>query len=284
MKARASNLMIGSMTLAVIAAAFVGLLGYRKIHGIAQQAPLRIVFEGSASGLRKGGNVNFDGVQVGEIKSLKLDNPRKVVALTMVDSSAPIRKDTVVGLEFQGLTGVAAISLTGGAAAAAPVPLDVDGIPTLTADLSEIESIRDTLHNVDRILFDNRAMLRDALLSFETYTASLASRGDAIDSIMGKADGAFESFDSAMTKIDSVVPGLAHGSAEELYDKVRTIRELADSFNKRSGAFMEEGRRSLLDISQAAIKVTRKLDPQAVSGDNPPAPRPRVKNDSKPPR
>ena len=284
MKARASNLMIGSMTLAVIAAAFAGLLGYRKIHGIAQQAPLRIVFEGSASGLRKGGNVNFDGVQVGEIKSLKLDNPRKVVALTMVDNSAPIRKDTVVGLEFQGLTGVAAISLTGGAAAAAPVPLDVDGIPTLTADLSEIESIRDTLHNVDRILFDNRAMLRDALLSFETYTASLASRGDAIDSIMGKADGAFESFDSAMTKIDSVVPGLAHGSAEELFDKVRTIRELADSFNKRSGAFMEEGRRSLLDISQAAIKVTRKLDPQAVSGDNPPAPRPRVKNDSKPPR
>ena len=274
MKARASNLMIGSMTLAVIAAAFVGLLGYRKIHGIAQQAPLRIVFEGSASGLRKGGNVNFDGVQVGEIKSLKLDNPRKVVALTLVDNSAPIRKDTVVGLEFQGLTGVAAISLTGGAAAAAPVPLDVDGIPTLTADLSEIESIRDTLHNVDRILFDNRAMLRDALLSFETYTASLASRGDAIDSIMGKADGAFESFDSAMTKIDSVVPGLAHGSAEELYDKVRTIRELADSFNKRSGAFMEEGRRSLLDISQAAIKVTRKVDPQAVSADNPPAPRP----------
>ncbi|HTF00268.1 MAG TPA: MlaD family protein, partial [Bradyrhizobium sp.] len=165
MKARASNFMIGSMTLAVIAAAFIGLLGYRKIHGIAQQAPLRIVFEGSASGLRKGGNVNFDGVQIGEIKSLKLDNPRKVVALTMVDNSAPIRKDTVVGLEFQGLTGVAAISLTGGAAAAAPVPLDVDGIPTLTADLSEIESIRDTLHNVDRILFDNRAMLRDALLS-----------------------------------------------------------------------------------------------------------------------
>jgi phospholipid/cholesterol/gamma-HCH transport system substrate-binding protein len=266
--------MIGSMTLAVIAAAFVGLLGYRKIHGIAQQAPLRIVFEGSASGLRKGGNVNFDGVQVGEIKSLKLDNPRKVVALTMVDNSAPIRKDTVVGLEFQGLTGVAAISLTGGAAAAPPVPLDVDGIPTLTADLSEIESIRDTLHNVDRILFDNRAMLRDALLSFETYTASLASRGGAIDSIMGKADGAFENFDSAMTKIDSIVPGLAHGSAEELYDKVRSIRELADSFNKRSGAFMEEGRRSLLDISQSAIKVTRKLDPQAVSGDNPPAPRP----------
>src|SRR5258705_9062664 len=147
MKARASNLMIGSMTLAVIAAAFVGLLGYRKIHGIAQQAPLRIVFEGSASGLRKGGSVNFDGVQVGEIKSLKLDNPRKVVALTMVDNSAPIRKDTVVGLEFQGLTGVAAISLIGGADTAPQLPLDDDGIPILTAELPGHQAIRGRLHN-----------------------------------------------------------------------------------------------------------------------------------------
>src|ERR1017187_1488048 len=183
-----SNLMIGTTTLALIAAAFVGLLGYRKIHAIRQQGPLRIVFQGSASGLSKGGNVNFDGVQIGEIKSLKLDNPRKVVAFVMVDNSAPIRKDTVVGLEFQGLTGVAAISLTGGAPAAPPVPLDEDGLPVLTADLSENQSIRDTLHNVDRMLVNNQAMIRDALLSFETYTASLASKGDAIDSIIGKAD------------------------------------------------------------------------------------------------
>src|SRR3982074_3622199 len=102
MKTRASNLMIGTTTLAVIAAAFVGVVGFRKIHSVGQQSPLRIVFEGSASGLRKGGGVNFDGVQVGEIKSLKLDNPRKVVPLLMVDRTAPVRKDTVVGLECSG--------------------------------------------------------------------------------------------------------------------------------------------------------------------------------------
>lgn len=267
-----SNLMIGSMTLAVIAAAFAGLLGFQKIHALRQQSPLRIVFEGSASGLRKGGSVNFDGVQIGEIKSLKLDNPRKIVALVMVDSTAPIRKDTVVGLEFQGLTGVAAISLTGGAAAAASVPLDEDGIPILTADLREIESIRNSLHNVDRILVGNQSMVKDALLNFETYTASLAGKGEAIESIMRKADDAFAGIDSAMTRIDNVVPGLANGKADELFEKVKTIRELAESFNKKSATVMEEGRRSLLDISQAAIKVTRKFDPHAVSGDNPPPP------------
>ena len=273
MKTRASNLMIGSTTLAVIAAAVVGVLGFQKIHGVQQRGPLRVVFEGSASGLREGGAVNFDGVQVGEVMSLKLESPRKIVALAMVENSAPIRKDTIVGLEFQGLTGVAAISLTGGAATAPPLPLDEDGVPTLTADLTETESIRDTLHNVDRVLVNNQAVLKDGLLSFETYTASLASKAEAIDSVIRKADGAFDTFDSAMTKIDNIVPGLADGKVDQLFQKVQSIRELAESFNKRSGALMEEGRRSLLDISQAAIKVTRKFGPQAGSADNAPAPR-----------
>jgi phospholipid/cholesterol/gamma-HCH transport system substrate-binding protein len=274
MKTRASNLMIGSATLAVIAAAFAGFIAFQKIRGSSQQTPLRVVFEGSATGLRKGGSVNFDGVQIGQIKSLKLDNPRKVVALAMVDGSAPIRKDTVVGLEFQGLTGIAAISLVGGAPAAPPVPLDEDGIPVLTADLSETETIRDTLHNVDRLLVGNRSMLKDTLLNFETYTASLVSKGEAIDSIVRKADGAFESFDSAMAKIGDVVPSLVDGKADELFEKVKSIREMADSFNKRSGPLLQEGRRTLLDISLAAQKVTRKFDPQAgTPATTPPPPR-----------
>src|SRR4030088_3026718 len=192
MKTRASNLMIGSTTLAVIAAAFVGHLGFQKIQGIQQRSALRIVFEGSASGLRKGGSVNFDGVQVGEILSLKLDTPRKVVARVRLDNSAPIRKDTVVGLEFQGLTGIAAISLTGGAAAAPPPPLDADGVPTLTADLTEIVTIRETLQNVDRLIVTNQAMVKDGLQSFETYTATLAGKSEAIDSVVRKTDGAID--------------------------------------------------------------------------------------------
>ena len=134
---RATNLMIGSTTLAVIAAAFVGVLAYQKIRIAHQRSPLRIVFNGSASGLRRGGSVIFDGVQAGEIRSIKLESPRKIVALVMLDNSAPIRKDTVVGMQFQGLTGVAEISLVGGAPSAPPVPLDEDGVPMLTADRSE---------------------------------------------------------------------------------------------------------------------------------------------------
>ena len=56
MRARTSNLMIGSITLAAIAVALIGMLGIRKIRSVQAQGPMRIVFEGSASGLSKGGN------------------------------------------------------------------------------------------------------------------------------------------------------------------------------------------------------------------------------------
>src|SRR5256885_1023210 len=114
METRANYVLIGAFTLAVIAAAFGFVLWFQSLHTTKQRSPLRIVFEGPASGLRNGGSVNFNGIRIGEVMSVKLDNPRRVVALTMVENNAPIRKDTLVGLEFQGLTGVAAISLKGG--------------------------------------------------------------------------------------------------------------------------------------------------------------------------
>jgi phospholipid/cholesterol/gamma-HCH transport system substrate-binding protein len=118
METRANYVLIGSFTLAVIAAAFGFVLWFQSLHTTKLRSPLRIVFEGPAAGLRNGGSVNFNGIRVGEVISVKLDNPRRVVALAMVENNTPLRKDTLVGLEFQGLTGVAAISLKGGEEAA----------------------------------------------------------------------------------------------------------------------------------------------------------------------
>lgn len=259
MKSRASNLMIGSLTLAMIAGGFVVFLGYKKLAGHQQQGPLRVIFEGAASGLRKGGSVNFGGVRIGEVTSLKLDNPRRVVALAMVDNSAPIRKDTLAGLEFQGLTGIAAISLTGGSLEAPPVPLDEDGIPVLTADPDALlglqEKIRVALRNVDKVIAENQGPLKDTLLSFEAFTASLASSTGRIDSVVRSAEAGVTSLDSGLTKTQSFLASLASDkSGGELLPTVISIRELAESFNKRSGALMSEGRKMLGDLSQSMNK------------------------------
>ncbi|QWG12323.1 MCE family protein [Bradyrhizobium sediminis] len=263
MRWRASSLMIGSLFLALIAGGFGTFLGVKKFAGIRGQVPLRVIFEGAASGLHKGGSVNFDGIRVGEVVSLKLDHPRRVVAMAMIDSSAPVRKDTEVGLEFQGLTGVAAISLIGGSIDGPPVPLDKDGVPVLTADPDALldiqEKIRVALRNVDRIIADNQVAVKDTLRNFETFTATLAGNGERITEIVSAADNALAGVDSGLARTDKFLASL--GSAKyggDLLPTVISLRELIESFDKRSGALMADTRRMLHDVSQSISKTDQK--------------------------
>jgi phospholipid/cholesterol/gamma-HCH transport system substrate-binding protein len=263
MKARASNLMIGSLTLALIAGSFAAVLGYQKFAGTKQRIPLRVIFEGSASGLHKGGSVNFGGIRVGEVVSLKLDNPRRVVALAMIDNTAPIRKDTLAGLEFQGLTGVAALSLIGGSPEAPPVPLDQDGIPILIADpdaTQDVETrIKAALRNVDRIIADNRVDLKDTLLNLETFTASLAANGEKIDSVVRRAETGVGAVDLGLAKTDDLLSSVGSVDFGELLPTVQSIRELVQSFNKKSAAVMADSRKMLGDVSASMNKTSQKL-------------------------
>jgi phospholipid/cholesterol/gamma-HCH transport system substrate-binding protein len=259
MKPRMSHLMIGSLTLAVIAGSFGGLLGYRKFVSTKQRIPLRVIFEGSASGLHKGGSVNFGGIRVGEVVSLTLDNPRRVVALAMIDNTAPIRKDTLAGLEFQGLTGVAALSLIGGSPEAPPVPLDQDGIPILIADpeaTQDVETrIKAALLNVDKVIADNKAELKDTLLNLETFTAALAVNGEKIDSVVRRAESGAGAADLGLAKTDKLLSSVGSVDFGELLPTVQSVRELAQSFNKKSAAAMADSRKMLSEISASVNKV-----------------------------
>src|SRR5712664_656553 len=273
METRANFVLIGSFTLAVIAAAFGFVLWFQSLHTTKARSPLRIVFEGPAAGLRNGGSVNFNGIRVGEVVSVKLDNPRRVVALAMVENNAPLRKDTLVGLEFQGLTGVAAISLKGGDEAAPPVPLDEDGVPVLTADPAALqdvtESIRATLQNVNRIVADNQESVKISLRNLGTFTSALARNSEKIDNVMLKVDGVMGKADNLMLGLNSIAGGSAGG---ELNLMVKSIRELADDFDKRSGALMADGRRTLADISRAVTNFDRNPSRVIFGGSNNSAP------------
>ena len=256
MRARASNVMIGTLTLALIAGSLGAFLTYQKLAGIRQQVPFRVIFEGSASGLRKGGSVNFSGIRVGEVVSLKLDHPRRVVALAMIDGNTPVKSDTQVGLEFQGLTGIAAISFTGGSDEAPPPRKGADGIPELTADpdgtLNTQEKIRVALRNVDKVIADNEVAVKDTLRNFETFTASLSNNGAKITSIISTAEDGVSSVDSALDKTRDFLGGLASDKyGGELLPTVISLRELIESFDKKSGSVIADTRRMLGEVSQS---------------------------------
>jgi phospholipid/cholesterol/gamma-HCH transport system substrate-binding protein len=243
METRANYVLIGSFTLAVIAAAFGFVLWFQSLHTTKLRSPM---------------NVNFNGIRIGEVTSVKLDNPRRVVARAMIENNAPVRKDTFVGLEFQGLTGVAAISLKGGDENAPPVPLGEDGIPVLTADPSALqdvtEAIRGTLQNINRVVADNQQAVKNSLHNLETFTGALARNASRIDDVMAKVDGVMGKADNLMLGLNRLAGGKDGG---ELFLTVQSIRELAEDFDKRSGALMSDGRRTLGDISRAVNNLDR---------------------------
>ena len=259
MKFRSKNLMIGTIALAIVAASFGGVIGYQRFSRVKQYVPFRVVFEGSASGLRRGSSVNFAGVRVGEVRSLKLDHPRRVVALALIDPNTPLRADTLVGLEFQGLTGIAAISFTGGTIDGPPPPNDSDGIPTLTADkdetLSTQEKIRVALRAADKVITENETAVKNTLLGLESFTASLAGSSDRISSVIASAESAVTSVDNGFGKTQDFLKNLgADKYGGELLPTIISFRELIESFDKKSGALIADTRKMLGDLSASINK------------------------------
>ena len=135
METRANYILVGAFTLAVIVGAFGFVYWFHHVGGTGERAEYRVAFQGPIGGLRTGATVSFNGIRVGEVTALSLDpnSPRQALATISIDKNTPVRSDTEVTLDYQGLTGIAVLALKGGAAAAAPVTLRDGNVPLLTA-------------------------------------------------------------------------------------------------------------------------------------------------------
>src|SRR6516165_1955834 len=150
METRANYVVIGLFTLAVIAGAFGFVYWFSSAGNGSERVNYRVVFDGVVSGLRTGGWVLFNGIKVGEVSDLKLNpqNPRQVIATIAIDKSVPVRADTRVGLDFQGLTGIASISVKGGASDAPPLVGENGQPATLIADPAATQDVTATIREV----------------------------------------------------------------------------------------------------------------------------------------
>jgi phospholipid/cholesterol/gamma-HCH transport system substrate-binding protein len=189
METRAPFVVVGAFVLAAIVAVFGFVYWLHNTGGLGPRATYHVQFEGSVPGLLVGAAVLFNGIRVGEVTDLGLapDNPRRVNATISVATTAPVRSDTRVGLEFQGLTGVPVIALEGGMLIA-----NAGEVPTLIADPSVGQSMtqaaKDALRKVDTVLGENSEPLKKTFANLETFTDGLARNTGKIDSILAGLD------------------------------------------------------------------------------------------------
>jgi phospholipid/cholesterol/gamma-HCH transport system substrate-binding protein len=191
METRASYVVIGSFVIAVIFAAFGFVYWLHHTGGLGQRAVFRVRFEQPVTGLTPGSAVLFNGVRIGEVTGLRIepDRPQGLIASIGVDASAPMRADTTVDVDYQGLTGVAAISLKGGSASAPPLAGTDGETPILTAGEGAGQNLtqaaRETLRRVDDVIGENRKSLKAAISGIGTFADMLGRNSDRIEEVLG---------------------------------------------------------------------------------------------------
>ncbi len=185
METRAPFVIVGAFVLAAIVAVFGFVYWLQNAGGLGPRASYRVQFEGSVPGLLVGAAVLFNGIRVGEVTELGLapGNPRGVNATVSVAAATPVRSDTKVGLEFQGLTGVPVIALEGGTQVAQSGP-----VPTLMAEPGAgqgmTQAARDALRKVDTVLSENSGALKDTIANFKVFSEGLARNTGKLDGIV----------------------------------------------------------------------------------------------------
>jgi len=185
METRAPFILVGAFLLAAIVATFGFVYWLHNSTGIGARTTYHLQFDGPVPGLLVGASVLFNGIRVGEVTDLKLatGNPRRVNATIAVAADTPVRADTRVGLDFQGLTGVPVVALEGGKEVAASA-----SVPTLIAEpgagQSMTQAARDALRRVDSILAENAEPLQGMIANFKVFSDGLARNTGKLDSII----------------------------------------------------------------------------------------------------
>jgi phospholipid/cholesterol/gamma-HCH transport system substrate-binding protein len=190
METRARYVLVGLFTLAVILAGFGFVYWLHHGGGLRERTAYRINFENGVAGLRAGSAVLFNGINVGEVSRLALsaDNPRQVIATIDIDKNTPVRADTKVWVDVQGLLGAPSISLRGGSSTEPAAKGSDGGPPVLTADPGAAQDLtqaaRDALRRLDTLLAENSQPLHDTIANLRTFTDALARNSERVDAIV----------------------------------------------------------------------------------------------------
>ncbi len=262
METKANYLVIGIFTLLSIIGAFGLLLWLTKVQVDRQYAYFDILFP-DVAGLSAAGDVRYNGLPVGQVVSLELDegNSSLVRVRIEVGAETPVNTDTIAKLQSQGVTGVSFVALSGGTAASTPLPEGseipsersalqsvFEGAPVLldkaVALLEDVNDVfnqqnRDAIADILQNTADATARLDTTLTNFETLSTDLSSAAREVAAFSNRleelADVAETTLITATDTLDSAGQTFEEATAfieTDLPEVVTDVRTVADTANR----------------------------------------------------
>ncbi|MBK9081763.1 MAG: MCE family protein [Rhizobiales bacterium] len=282
METRANYALIGAFTIAVIAAGFLFVYWFTGGAKSNQLKTYQIVFSGSVSGLTRGSYVLFNGLRVGEVSQIELmeEDPSQVAAIVTVSERTPVKQDTRARLEFQGLTGVASIALTGGSAASpalTPRNLDPKG-GVIYAERSDFQNLLENVQNLsakadsvlakaDALFADGQGSVKNILNNVETFSNALARNTDGVKAFLegmsdlGKKIGPLAAKLEALTDdVDKLVRAVDPADVRRAVADVSTFTKALADNRANIDAVMSEGAALAKRLNETSEKLDKVID------------------------
>ncbi|WP_170552101.1 MlaD family protein [Ruegeria atlantica] len=248
METRANYILIGAFTLAGILGAFGFFLWLAKFEVSRQYAYYDVLFD-NVSGLSAAGGVSYNGLPVGQVISLNLDedDPSKVRVRLEVDADIPVTEDTIAQLQSLGVTGVSYVELTGGSASGTKLPQDSVIKSKRSAIQSLFEGAPKVLDEAVTLLENLNAVVDD---KNRKYVSDIL---DNLASASGKLEKTLSDFENLSTDLG--------GAAKKLGDFTDRLDQLADT----AETTLTTGTDTLKSVKTASDSATATLDSAKVT-------------------
>jgi phospholipid/cholesterol/gamma-HCH transport system substrate-binding protein len=226
METKANHVLIGLFTLGVIAAVLLFILWASKYatQGTFHEYDIEFNENEAVTGLSVGGVVQYNGIEVGNVRDLHLDphDARRVIARVRVKADTPIKVDTVAELALQSLaTGVAFIQFSGGSPASRMlVSNDPMHVPLMYAQesafaklLNSSEGIATTASNVldhiNKILSEeNTQRIGKTLANLQSITDTVNAQREDIATILKSARDASNDLKQTLAQANQLMGGI----------------------------------------------------------------------------
>lgn len=218
MEPRAHHVLIGLFTLIVAGAAILFALWLSKSGNDDQVKDYEVVFTEAVRGLSRGSAVQYNGIRVGEVRSLHLDpqDLRRVKALISVQTMIPIKQDTRARLALTSITGQSVIELSGGSPDSPTLMGSGDNLPVIMATPSPIAQL---MAGGEGLMTDISTLLNraNAILSPENATHINASL-EQLQQLLAKLSQASDDIPGLVNQLNN-----ASGQASELFAETQGL-------------------------------------------------------------
>jgi phospholipid/cholesterol/gamma-HCH transport system substrate-binding protein len=248
------------------------------LHSVSAYATYQIHTEDPVSGLAIDAPIEFHGVEVGKVKTIRLVSPRSVSIVLSIDKNAPVTSASVAtitsrGLATRGYTGYVYISLDDVGSDSRPLttrpgePYPVirtapSKIITLDTSINQVKDNVQVITDLVQSLLDNRTIvsLQQSVDSLQQFTKVLAANTEKLNSIVANTERASHRFEPLLKSANETVSQLQMKIVPELHEALTNLKPLLESSHDTVSALqmqiLPEARKALINLDNLSTTLT----------------------------